>query len=101
MRFGTVEPPKLLGRSGGGAAPAIPNIEEHQNRFTPLRQQGSGSGERGSLDLSSGIPRGGASSAASSSKGSRGREPIPLTPEILLLLDRLEPDKGKQALLLT
>ena len=28
-------------------------------------------------------------------------DPIPLTPEILLLLDRLEPDKGKQAWLLT
>ena len=27
-------------------------------------------------------------------------EPTPLTPEILLLLDRLEPDKGKQARLL-
>ena len=33
--------------------------------------------------------------------GSRGRDPIPLTPEILHLLDRLEPDKGKQARLLT
>ena len=30
-----------------------------------------------------------------------GRDPIPLTPEILHLLDRLEPDKGKQARLLT
>jgi hypothetical protein len=30
-----------------------------------------------------------------------GREPIPLTPEILHLLDRLEPDKGKQSRLLT
>ena len=30
-----------------------------------------------------------------------GREPIPLTPEILQLLDKLEPDKGKQAKLLT
>jgi hypothetical protein len=28
-------------------------------------------------------------------------DPIPLTPEILLLLDRLEPDKGKQARILT
>ncbi len=39
--------------------------------------------------------------ATSSLRGSRGRDPIPLTPEILLLLDRLEPDKGKQARLLT
>ena len=39
--------------------------------------------------------------AASNSRGNRGRDPIPLTPEILLLLDQLEPDKGKQARLLT
>ena len=31
----------------------------------------------------------------------RGREPIPLTTDIFLLLDRLEPDKGKHARLLT
>jgi len=34
-------------------------------------------------------------------RGNRGREHIPLTPEILLLLDRIEPDKRKQARLLT
>ena len=44
---------------------------------------------------------GGSSSAASSSKGNRGREPIPLIPEILLIMDRLEPNKGKQTRLLT
>jgi flagellar hook-basal body complex protein FliE len=82
-----------VGTSTGG-------ISEHANRFAPLRQQGATSGEQGSLNLSSGILRGG-SSTASSSRGSRGRDPIPLTPEILLLLDRLEPDKGKQARLLT
>ena len=38
---------------------------------------------------------------ASSSRGSRGRDPIPLTSEIVQLLDRLELDKGKQARLLT
>jgi hypothetical protein len=53
------------------------------------------------VDLNSGILRGGSASVALSSRGSRGRDPIPLTPEILLLLDRLEPDKGKQARLLT
>jgi len=100
LRFGTLEPPTLAVRSGGGTSPANFNTEEQQNRFAPLKQHGSGSGERGSLDLSSGILRGGASSTASSSKGSRGREPVPLTPEILLLLDRLEQDKGKQARLL-
>ena len=40
-------------------------------------------------------------SDASSSKGSRKREPIPLIPEILLLLDILEHDKGRQAKLFT
>jgi hypothetical protein len=34
-------------------------------------------------------------------RGSKCKDPIPLTPEILLLLDRIEPDKGKQARLLT
>ena len=42
----------------------------------------------------------GSVSDALRSKGSRKREPIPLTPEILLLLDKLEPDKGRQAKLL-
>ena len=101
LRFGTPEPPTIPVRSGGGTTPANPKTEEQQNRFAPLRQQGSGSGERGSLDLSSGILRRGTSSTTSSSKGSKGREPIPLTPEILLLLDHLEPDKGKQARFLT
>ena len=101
LRFGTPDPSILPVRSGGGTAPDNPNIEEHQNRFAPLRQQGANSGEQGSLDLSSRILRGGTSSTTSSSKGSRGKEPIPLTPKILHLLDRLEPDKGKQARLLT
>jgi hypothetical protein len=42
----------------------------------------------------------GTTSASSSARGSRGRDPIPLTPDILHLLDRLELDKGKQAMLL-
>jgi len=63
-------------------------------------QPRANSGDQGSEALSSGIIRGGSASAASSSRGSRGRDLIPLTPEIPLLLDRLEPDKGKQARLL-
>ena len=88
MRFGTPDPPTIM------------NLEQI-NRFAPLRQHGSESGDRGSEALSSRILRGGSTSATSSSKGSRGKEPIPLTPKILLLLDRFEPDKGKQARLLT
>jgi hypothetical protein len=51
--------------------------------------------------LSFGILKGRSFAAASSSTRSKGRDPIPLTPEILLLLDRLELDKGKQARLFT
>jgi len=68
---------------------------KHQNRYAPLIEQGNESGGRVKEALSSGILRGGSSSVASSSNGSRGMEPIPLTPEILLLLNRLEPYKGK------
>jgi len=66
LRFGKPEPPTIPIRSGGGTTTDNPNTEEQQNRFAPLRQQGSESGVRGSLDLSSGILRGGASSVASS-----------------------------------
>jgi hypothetical protein len=45
--------------------------------------------------------RGGSASVASSSRESIGRKPIPITPEILLLMDRIKPDKGKQARLIT
>jgi hypothetical protein len=43
----------------------------------------------------------GSISDVASSRSSRPREFIPITPEILLLLDRLEPDKVKQSRLLT
>jgi hypothetical protein len=68
--------------------------------FASLRHEGSKIGDRSFEALSLGILRGGSASAASSSRGITGRDPIPLTPEILLL-DRLEPDKGKQSRLLT
>jgi hypothetical protein len=95
LSFGTLGPPTIPIRSGTGTTPNNPNIMEHTNTFAPLRQQGSESGDRGNEALSLGILRGGSTSATSSSKGNRDREPIPLTSEILLLLDRLEPDKGK------
>jgi len=101
LRFSTPEPPTILFRVSGGTN-TDNNLVEHQNMFAPLmHQQGANSGDEGNEALSSGIFRGGSASAASSSRGSRGRDPTPLTPEILLLLDRLEPDKGKQARLLT
>jgi hypothetical protein len=100
LRFGTPEPPIMSIRDGGGTNTGN-NLVEYQKRFAPLKQHGANSRDQDSEALSSGILRGGSASAASSSRGSRGRDPIPLTPEILLLLDRLEPDKGKQARLLT
>jgi len=100
LRFGTPEPPTIPLKDGGRTH-ARTNPVELQNRFAPLSQQGANSGDQGSEALSSGILRGGPPSAASSSRGSRGRDPISLTPEIVLLLNRLEPDKGKQARLLT
>jgi len=76
LRFGTPEPPTLPISEGGGTNAGNITVE-HQNMFAHLRQQGANSGEEGSLNLSSGILRGG-STSASSSRGSRGREPIPL-----------------------
>ena len=99
LRFGTPKPPTIPIRKKKGTNTGNVSVE-HPNSFAPLRQQGANSGDQGSLNLSSGILKGG-STSASSSRGSRGREPVPLTPEILLLLDRLEPDNGKQAQLLT
>ena len=100
LRFGTPKPPTLPIRNGGGKSTGN-NSVELENRFSPLRHQGANSGDRVNEDLTSGIIKGGSTSATSSSRGSRGMDPIPLTPEILLLLDHLEPDKGKQARLLT
>ena len=101
LRFGTPEPPTIPIRVHGGILSDKINTIDHQNMFAPLRQQGSESGEQISHAFSSGILRGGSASAASSSRGRRDRDPIPLTPEILLLMNHLEPDKGKQARLLT
>jgi len=51
LRFGTLEPPIIPIKSGGGTTPDNPNTVEHQNRFASLRQQGSESGDRGSEAL--------------------------------------------------
>jgi hypothetical protein len=72
---------------------------ELRNTYAPLAPLGSGTEGRNSERLSfSSVSR---ASVGSGSRGSRGRDLIPLTPEILHLLDRLEPDKGKQAKVLT
>ena len=69
------------------------------NRYDPISEQGSGTTERDNEHLSFGsLSR--ASGTHSSVRNNKGNEPIPLTSEILHLIDRLEPDKGKQAKLL-
>jgi hypothetical protein len=98
---GTPKPATIPIRARGGTDLDNINSFEHLNRVAPLRQQCSESSDRGSQGLTSVILRGGSALVASSSRGRRGKDPNPLTPEILLLLDRLEPDKGKQASLLT
>ena len=101
MRFGTPDPPTVPIKASGGTPLDNCNPVEHHNKFATLGQQGSESSDRGSEAIGSGILKEGFASFVSNSRGSRGKETIPLTPEILLLLDRLEPDKGKKALLLT
>ncbi len=76
-------------------APVIPGKKQTANRFAPLADLSDR--DEHSEDK---IHEGSVSDAASS-RSSRPRDFIPITPEILLLLDRLEPDKVKQSRLLT
>jgi len=70
------------------------------NGYEPIAEHGSGTNDRESERLSFGSMLG-ASGSHSSARNRWGKEPIPLTPEILHLLDRLEPVKGKHARFLT
>ena len=101
LTFGNPNPPTILDKARGGTTTCIINTFEHQNIFTPLREQGIASGGNDSEAPSSRLLGEGSTSATSSSRGRRDKDPTPLTSEILLLLDRLEPDKGKHARLLT
>jgi len=84
----------------GQPALATQVVIELSNPYDILAQQGSGAADRDSDRLSFGSVSG-ANTTTSGSRGSRGRDPIPLTPKILHLSDRLELDKGKQARLIT
>jgi len=98
LRFGTPEPPTMpLKTRSGPAAVNLPNIEALHNNFVPLGLNGNVSEGKDNEVMSSSILRGGSSSATSNSRGNRGRETIPLTLEILQLLDKLERDKGRHA----
>jgi DNA-binding XRE family transcriptional regulator len=69
----------------------------HQH-FSPFGENGSVLRGKDREAVRSSILSGGSSASTSSIKG---REPIPLTPEILQLLDILESDKGRHARILT
>ncbi len=109
LSFATPDPPRTTwetiairgNRANIALVAPVTGVEtQHMNRFEPLADQGSGTNDRDSEQLSFGSMSG-ASGTHSRAKNNRGRDPIPLTPEILHLLDKLEPDKGKQARLLT
>jgi len=64
-----------------------------KNRFEPIAEQGSRLDDKDNERLNFGsLSR--VFSEASSARNNRGRDPMPLTPEMLHLLDRVEPDKG-------
>jgi hypothetical protein len=70
------------------------------NYYETLAQKGSGESVKYIDKLTFGsISR--ARTPTLGSRGSKGRDPTPMTPEVLYFLDRLEPDKGNQARLIT
>ena len=71
-------------------------VRPNQNRFQPLREEHNHESERNNDKIGEG-----SISDASSTRGSKMRDPATLTPEILAMLDRHEPDKSKQAKILT
>jgi len=86
--------------SAGSGPPTVgTTTTKLKNTYAPLEPLGNGAEGRDNIRLSFSSVSG--ASVGSGSRGSRGRDPIPLTPEILHFLDRLEPDKGKQAMMLT
>jgi hypothetical protein len=103
LSFANPDPPRCTwetistrGNNANNApvAPAIGAGIPLRNNYEPIAEHGSETNERDSERLNFGSLSG-ASRTQSSVRSSRGREPIPLTPEILHLLDKLEPDKGK------
>ena len=94
LRFCTQDPPTIPHKERIGTLAANVNKVEHQNRFTPLKDQGSASRGRDNKVVSFGILREGSISTASSSRGSRGRDPIPLTPRSCLYWIDLNQKKG-------
>jgi len=85
LYFGEPDPPTVPHRARGGSTAVNTCTTDQQNRFAPFREQVSTSRGINSEALSSGLLREGSTLVASSSRGIRGREPIPLIPNILHL----------------
>jgi hypothetical protein len=71
-----------------------------KKRCEPIAEQGNGTNDKDRERLSFGSLSG-ASRSLSSARNTRDMEPISPTPEILHIFNRLKPDKGKNARLLT
>ena len=89
-----------MARSGQKAVHHQTNVE-HANILSTMIEEGSASVGRDNEALNFGIQKGGSASTTSSSKGITCRDLIPITPEILHYLDRMETDKNKHARYLT
>ena len=76
--------------------PSKIKLRQHPNRFQALAAHNIADSDAEKYRV-----REGSISNASSSRGNKRREPISLTAQILQLLDRLEPDKGRQGKLFT
>ena len=85
-----LQPTSFAVPSTGQTAGAQSGIELN-NPYDLLAHHGSGAADRDIDRLSFGSISG-ADTTTSGSKGNRGRDPIPLTLEILHLLGRMEPD---------
>jgi len=89
----TRAPPRSKGPTAPPRRPYM--VEKTVNRYSPLANL-KDIEELGDEGLHEGY-----ASKAGSSRSSRPRDFVPITAEILHLLDRLEPDKVKQARLMT
>ena len=97
-KLGTLPTFTIPIRASSGPPTVRTSATKLKNTYAPLEPLGNGTEGRDSERLSFSLVSG--ASVGSGLRGSRGRDPIPLTPEIPFLLDRLEPDKGKQAKML-
>ena len=84
--LGTLSTFTIPVRASSGPPAVGTTATKLKNTYAPLEPLGSGTEGRDNERLSFSSVSG--ASVGSGSRGSRGRDPIPLTPEILLFLDR-------------